>query len=220
MISHREEGHYGAMDDASVALSRASTPSPARVGPKRRRSRAGAHGPADPQRMRAVVEAHFDFIWRLLRRLGVPAPTADDAAQQVFLVAADKIGPVAPERERSFLFAVAMRVAAEERRRRKRHPDSPQDQALDEVKDDSPGPDELVDRARARAMMQQILDRLPLEQRVVFVLYELEEMTTSEIAQLLGVPMGTVASRLRRGRAAFEQAAHRLRARGVRVGAQ
>jgi RNA polymerase sigma-70 factor (ECF subfamily) len=210
VINRPHSGHYGAMGDVSVALSKASVPTP---------DRAGTLGPADPGRMRSLVEAQFDFIWRLLRRLGVPAPSADDAAQQVFLVAAAKIGPVARERERSFLFAVAIRVAAGERRHRKRHPDSPRGLNLAEVKDESPGPEELLDQARARAIMQQILDRLPLEQRVVFVLYELEDMTNSEIAELLRVPSGTVASRLRRGRAAFEQAVDRLRARGVRVGA-
>jgi RNA polymerase sigma-70 factor, ECF subfamily len=199
------------MGDASAALSTPSVPT---------KDRAGRLGPADPARMRALVEAHFDFIWRLLRRLGVPAPAADDAAQQVFLVAASKIGPVVPERERSFLFAVAMRVAAAERRYRKRHPDGSQGATLAELEDESPGPEELVDRARARALMEQILDRLPLELRVVFVLYELEEMTTPEIAELLRIPAGTAASRLRRGRAAFEQGVERLRARGVRVGAR
>ena len=220
MINRGQDGHYGAMSDTSVALSKASVPPPDRARPRRGRSGPGTHGPANPGRMRALVEAHFDFIWRVLRRLGVPEPTVDDAAQQVFLVAADKIGPVAERRERSFLFAVAVRVAAGERRHSRRHPDIPKGQPLAELQDESAGPEELVDRARARAIMQQILDRLPLEQRVVFVLYELEDMTTSEIAELLRVPMGTVASRLRRGRAAFEQAVDRLRARGVRAGAK
>jgi RNA polymerase sigma-70 factor, ECF subfamily len=66
--------------------------------------------------------------------------------------------------------------------------------------DPDPGPDELVDRDRARAALDAILAAMPLELRAVFVLYELEQLTMAEIAALLELPPGTVASRLRRAR--------------------
>src|SRR5882757_6772788 len=65
----------------------------------------------DSARLTRVAQEHLDFVWRCLRRFGVPAADADDAAQQVFLVAADKLSDVPVERERAFLFATAARVA-------------------------------------------------------------------------------------------------------------
>src|ERR1043166_8592232 len=78
---------------------------------------------AGPALLRQVVAQHFDFLWRSLRRLGVPAASVDDAAQRVFLVAARKLGAVAPERTRAYLFAIALRIAAEDRRARRRRPE-------------------------------------------------------------------------------------------------
>ena len=170
-------------------------------------------GTVDEHRMRAVVRAHFDFVWRILRRLGVPERHVDDAAQEVFIVAARKMGVVAAAKERSFLFAVALRVAAEQRRAEKRRPVPIDPDAWSTVADSSPAPDELLDERRTRALMDQILESIPFEQRVVFVLFEMEDMTTADIAALMQIPMGTVASRLRRARELFFQAVDRLKAR-------
>jgi RNA polymerase sigma-70 factor, ECF subfamily len=170
-------------------------------------------GPVDERRMRAVVGDHFDFVWRVLRRLGVPELHVDDAAQEVFIVAATKMGTVATARERSFLFAVALRVAAEHRRAEKRRPAAADGAAWATIADSRPGPDELTDDLRTRRLLDQILESIPLEQRAVFVLFEMEELTTIEIATLMQIPMGTVASRLRRGREPFFQAVDRLKAR-------
>jgi RNA polymerase sigma-70 factor (ECF subfamily) len=79
--------------------------------------------------------------------------------------------------------------------------------------DPAPGAEELVDRARARAELEAILDRMPLDLRAVFVLFELEQMTMAEIAATLDLPPGTVASRLRRGRESFQAAVRRRGAR-------
>jgi RNA polymerase sigma-70 factor, ECF subfamily len=169
----------------------------------------------DSQRMRAVVDAHFDFIWRVLRRLGVPQAGVDDATQRVFVVAAAKIGPVPPQGERSFLFAVALRVASEERRARKRRPEDAVGEHCADIVDPSPSPEELVDRTRARAIVDSVLEDLPFDLRIVFVLFEMEEMSTREIARLLELPAGTVASRLRRSRELFQAAVQRLKARRI-----
>ena len=61
---------------------------------------------------------------------------------------------------------------------------------------------------------------LSLEQRAVFVLYELEELSVPDIAELLGVPVGTAASRLRRARAAFSAASEHWRQTGQIPGRQ
>jgi RNA polymerase sigma-70 factor (ECF subfamily) len=82
------------------------------------------------------------------------------------------------------------------------------DDSFDPI-DDKPRPDELSDQTRARAVLDRVLVRMPEDMRVVFVLCEIEQMTAPEIARLLDLPVGTVASRLRRGRELFEARAAR-----------
>ncbi len=166
--------------------------------------------PAPEVRLRQLFETHFDFVWRSLRRLGVPELTADDAAQEVFMVASRRLAEIEVGRERSYLFATALRIAANARRaivRRGEH----DEEAVETLVDQAPGPDELADRQRARAFLDRVLEAMDLELRAVFVLYELEEMTMAEIAVTLELPPGTVASRLRRAREAFQATVARLR---------
>src|SRR5262245_58299657 len=75
---------------------------------------------AEEARLRVLVGEHFDFIWRSLRRLGVPHTDVDDCAQQVFWVAARKLSMIAEGSERAFLFSTALRVASDARRSRMR----------------------------------------------------------------------------------------------------
>jgi RNA polymerase sigma-70 factor (ECF subfamily) len=163
-------------------------------------------------RLRALQEEHFEFLWRSLRRLGVPEADVDDAVQQVFLVAARR--EIQPGAERSFLFSTALRVASHARRTLRRRRES--DEAVPEQTDTSPSPEELLDRRRARALLDEVLEALPLDLRAVFILFELEEMTVVQIAAMLGIPTGTAASRLRRGRELFQQAVARVRTQAPR----
>jgi len=166
----------------------------------------------NPDRLRRVATAHLDFVWRCLRRFGVPAADADDAAQQVFLVAAQKLDEVPVDKERSFLFATAARVAANARRsihRRKQAYENlahvPEDPVVTQ--------DQLADQLRARALLDQVMESMPEDLRAVFVLFEIEEMSVYEIADAIGIPLGTVGSRLRRARKAFQDAVTRYRAK-------
>ncbi len=169
-------------------------------------------------RFRAMVDGHFDFIWRSLRGLGVPSANADDAAQQVFLVAAQKLELIAAGSERSFLFSTARGIAANARRSRARSREVPEEGALAEPVDGAPDPEQEAARAQARRVLEGILEGLSDDLRSVFVLFELEGMTTMQMAELLGVPMGTVASRLRRAREEFQAATKRFQAsRGGRT---
>ena len=172
--------------------------------------------PADPARMRVVVAEHFDFLWRSLRRLGVPAASVDDAAQRVFLIAARKLGAVATERTRAFLFAIALRIAAEDRRARRRCPEVSGLELETLPVDPGPSAEELTERTEARTLMQTILESMVIEQRAVFVLFEVEELSLTEIGALLELPRGTVASRLRRARETFAAAIARIRAQNKR----
>jgi RNA polymerase sigma-70 factor, ECF subfamily len=150
------------------------------------------------------VDLHYDFTWRSLRRLGVAQADSDDAAQQVFLVASRKVGSIRSGCVRAFLFQTALRVAADFRRAfRRRRESSIDDLECSDVADSSPLSDELVELRRARERLDQILDNMSLEVRAVFVLHEIDQMTMTDIANLIGIPVGTVASRLRRARQVF-----------------
>jgi RNA polymerase sigma-70 factor (ECF subfamily) len=173
----------------------------------------------DSARLTRVAQEHLDFVWRCLRRFGVPAADADDAAQQVFLVAADKLSDVPVERERAFLFATAARIAANARRSIRRR-QSAYDNLSQAPEEPSVSQDELSDQLRARALLDQVMADMPEDLREVFVLFEIEEISIQDIATTLEIPIGTVGSRLRRARQAFQQAVTRHRARiGFRQGA-
>ncbi|HEX6764769.1 MAG TPA: sigma factor, partial [Polyangiaceae bacterium] len=113
-------------------------------------------------RLRALVTEHFDFVWRSLRRLGVPAADADDSAQEVFLTVSRKLASVEQGRERAFLFAVALRVASTSRRSRSRRPEALELDAL-EVQAEGLDPEELVELARARPLLDELLNELAFD---------------------------------------------------------
>jgi RNA polymerase sigma-70 factor (ECF subfamily) len=157
------------------------------------------------ERIEAVVQEHYDLVWRSLRRFGVADAEADDAAQQVFCVFARRLDDVPPEKERTFLFGVVLRIAQASRRERARRAEVSDDEAIAAIVATAPGADEQLDAARARAVLDGLLAQMPIELRTVFVLYEIEEMTMAEIATTLELPSGTVASRLRRARETFQE---------------
>jgi RNA polymerase sigma-70 factor, ECF subfamily len=166
------------------------------------------------ERLRRTVRLHYDFLWRSLRRLGVVEAQCDDAAQQVLVVFSRKLADVPQENERSFLFGTAIRVASDYRKQSGRRREVGDDDAIDAEPSVAPGADELVDQRRARELLDHVLDAMPDELRTVLVLAEIEGMTMSETADLLAIPPGTVASRLRRARIAFEEQVAILAARG------
>jgi len=165
-------------------------------------------------RLRAMLDAHYDFVWRSLRRLGVPSTDVDDCAQQVFWVAAKKLDDIQEGSERAFLFGSAMRVASDARRSRSRRREAPAlPEESTEALDPGPDPEQAASMRRARAVLDEVLDAMPMDLRAPFVLFELEEMSTAEIGAMLGLPTGTVASRLRRAREEFQAIVARRKAK-------
>ena len=152
-----------------------------------------------PTRVEGLVRKHYAFVWRLLRRLGLREGDADDAAQQVFLTASARLGSVEPARERSFLYGVALNVGARARRSLSRRREEPLEAASESAAHE-PSAERLVEMRQARRLLDRLLDEMPEDLRVVFVLFELEELTAIEISRMLDLPMGTVASRVRRAR--------------------
>jgi RNA polymerase sigma-70 factor (ECF subfamily) len=162
--------------------------------------------------LRALLDRHHAEIWRVVRRLGVPDAAAEDVAQQVFVVAASKLDSIEKGRERAFLFGVAVRLASNHRKKSAFRNESASDE-MDELVSEAPHAEELLDRKQLRQLLDEVLDSLPQDLRTVLVLFELEELRLEDIARVLGIPRGTAASRLRRAREAFDEAAKRARAR-------
>jgi RNA polymerase sigma-70 factor (ECF subfamily) len=173
---------------------------------------AGAAAGTDA-RLVTVVRRHYDLIWRSVRRFGVPASAADDAVQHVLLLLADRLWQIEVGRERAFLLSVSVRVAANFRRRigRTREVALP---AGDGEPTGGASPEDLLEQKEQRSKLDEGLGTLPLDQRAVFVLFELEGLTLPEIADSLGIPLGTATSRLRRARARFEHWLSERRAAG------
>ncbi|HEX8793711.1 MAG TPA: sigma-70 family RNA polymerase sigma factor [Polyangiaceae bacterium] len=163
-------------------------------------------------RLRELVDEHYDFVWRTLRYLGVPDANAEDGAQKVVCVLARRLDEVEKGAERAFLFSTALRVAATMRRSDRRRPRASSDDDVEALAHSMPSTEELLDERRAHETLRRVLDEMPLELRVVFVLFELEELTSPDIATMLGIPVGTVASRLRRARETFQAIVRRMKA--------
>ncbi|HEV8548920.1 MAG TPA: sigma-70 family RNA polymerase sigma factor [Polyangiaceae bacterium] len=159
-----------------------------------------------PPALRKLVAEHLDFVWRSLRRFGVPTADVDDATQQVFLIANDKLSKIHPGSERSFLVGVATRVASHVRRSFHRREAAEQRLSVNPL-EATLNPEELTQRLEARALLDRVLDAMPEELRAVFVLFELEELSIDQTAALLILPRGTVATRLRRAREVFHEQA-------------
>ncbi len=163
-------------------------------------------------RLETLVRAEFAYVWRLCRRLGLPDGDADDAAQQVFLTAARRLSVVREGSERAFLYGVAVNVAAKWRTAHARRRET-SDASLESIESVLPSAEDLLTEESERRLLDALLDTMPDDLRTVFVLHEIEQQTAPQIAEVLGVPLGTAASRLRRAREDFAARLARFRAR-------
>ncbi|MEY4550422.1 MAG: hypothetical protein RL685_6617 [Pseudomonadota bacterium] len=170
--------------------------------------------PAAAAQLRRLVEQHFAFVWRCLRRTGIMEADIDDALQRVFLTAARKLTEIRAGSERSFLFRVAHGEARHLRRSYRRRGEV----GAEALQDKSTGalrPDELAGRQQALSFVSGVLEQMEEELRTVFVLCEVEELSSAEVAEALGLPLGTVKSRLRRAREDFALRTRSLREQGL-----
>lgn len=160
---------------------------------------------------RALYDAHAAFVWRTLRRLGVPPAHLEDACQETFVVVHKRLAGFDGASPRSWIFAIAMRVASDHRKRAHVR----RERSVAEVPEAvtaAPQHDDLENRRR-RDLLQSVLDSLDEGKRAVFVLYELEGMPMPEIAKTLGCPLQTAYSRLHSARDKVRAAVSRLEAR-------
>jgi len=162
-----------------------------------------------------VYEAHFRYVWRCLRSLGVREAQLDDALQDVFIVVQRRLpefdGRVALS---TWLYAIALRVArkARDRARRDALKASPETEG-----DEAPAPHADAEAAlqhnQRLLLARAALESLDDEKREVFVLAQVEQMSAPEMARIIGVPLNTVYSRLRAARQAFASEVERLSSR-------
>jgi RNA polymerase sigma-70 factor, ECF subfamily len=145
-----------------------------------------------------LYKSYQAFVWRNARRLGCADEWVDDAVQEVFLVAARRLSELGPDANvRGWLFAILYRVVQRMKRDRgryrarlKRYSETRSEACAD-------GPE---GRSNAARQLRDLLASLDESKRVIVILIELEGMTSAEVARLLGIPNGTVDSRLRAAR--------------------
>jgi RNA polymerase sigma-70 factor (ECF subfamily) len=170
-------------------------------------------GPS-PVELAELVLEHADFVFRSLRRLGLGVAEAEDCAQQVFLVAGQKISTIQRGKERAFLFGTVKNLAAEFRRRSARRAEIELVEAsMEDALAIESSLDEELDQKRARALLDEVLAAMPEKYREVFVLSEIEELSATEVGLCLDIPPGTVASRLARSREVFDETLNRIQKR-------
>jgi RNA polymerase sigma-70 factor (ECF subfamily) len=158
-------------------------------------------------------------VWRVLRRCGVGQSDIDDAAQLVFIQMNRRWSQLSTFEERAlraYVLCMATGTAREMGRGRSRR-FRKEDAATREPSPSAVAtPEEMMARKESCAIVDQILSTMDAERREVFVLYEIEELSGREIAEHLGIPAGTVASRLRAAREQFEQMVAKLPEGGPR----
>jgi RNA polymerase sigma-70 factor (ECF subfamily) len=167
-----------------------------------------------PETFASIYEKYADFVWLSLQRLGVRASDRQDLCHDVFVVAYKKL-PDYTERAavRRWLFAISLRLASNYRRkaylRFERSSDGIDGDDASAPTPEFAWPEAAAARREAFARAQTILADMQALQRVVFVMFEIEGIACDAIASELGVPLGTVYSRLHTARKFFQAEAQR-----------
>lgn len=165
----------------------------------------------EPMNAGELFRAHAAFVARFLTRLGGRPQDLDDLVQEVFLVAHRRGGFVeGPASPTTWLAEIALRVASQRRRTLRRKPERADPAALATAAAGQRSPAETLQSAERLARVQRALDKLDLEHRAVFLLFEIEGQDCATIAAGLGVPIGTVYSRLHTARRRFKETHARL----------
>jgi RNA polymerase sigma-70 factor, ECF subfamily len=175
-------------------------------------SNTGSGGPVELPDFATVYDQNFAFVWRLAANSRVPPSHLDDVVQETFLAIHRKLPTFEGRSSLRTWIAAITRNTAKEFLRRKRHQLLGEELDLDSSASASMGPAEQLEAAAAAQLLDQFLDELPEEQREVFLLAEVEQMTANEIAQVLDVNPNTVRTRLRAARMSVQASLARHRA--------
>ena len=171
----------------------------------------------EPQEFRAFFRTHYAFVWRCVRRLGVPTAELDDVVQEVFLAAhSDRASFEGRSSIKTWLYGVAVNRARMHHRSRARRAQRRQDGGALVV---AQPPSDLVSRHAAVDLLDRLVSSLDPPKRQVFVLIELEDVPAKEVAAQLDISINTVHSRLRLARRRITTEVRRMRARRERESA-
>lgn len=161
--------------------------------------RAGDHGAFE-----SVVHSYYAYVYRLSLRMLGNAGDAEDAAQEAFLRIHRSVSRFKGEASLStWIYRIAYNTCLDELRRQKRRPITPLDEVAHgtlHLTDGRRGPEDTVVATEESQTVRDGLAELPVEYRIVLVLREVEDLSYDEIASVLKCPVGTVRSRLARGR--------------------
>ena len=164
------------------------------------------------QQLATIYRENYEFVWRSVRRLGLPEAQVDDAVQDVFMVAYRRLADFEGRSTiRTWLFGIALRVVKDHRRKAMRL--DKRIKSLGAIQPPQPGTnlEDTIARKRAIQLLDSILEELDDPQRAVFIMAEIEGMTAPEISSALDVKLNTVYSRLRLARKKFQRALSRYR---------
>lgn len=169
------------------------------------------HATASSRSSADIFREHGAFVWRLLRRLGVPAADLDDLTQEVFISVHRSLDRYEERNQlKAWLYRICVRQASRHRRNLPPASHVDPDQLMESA---NAGPEAALRDQEQRANFERLLGVLDEERRTVFVLYEIEELSMHEVAQAVGCPLPTAYSRLRSARKLVLEAAHRLELR-------
>ncbi len=162
---------------------------------------AAAAGGGDRRALELLLERHLDRVHAVCQRITGDPDDAADATQEALIAVARSIGRFDGRAAfTTWLYRVATNAALDETRRRSRRP-LPHD-VLPDRPAPGPGPEATV---AARLDVETALAQLPLEFRAAVVLRDLCDLDYAQIADVLGIPAGTVRSRIARGRGALAE---------------
>jgi RNA polymerase sigma-70 factor (ECF subfamily) len=157
--------------------------------------------------LEAIYARHADFVWRTLLRMGVSHDDVADAVQDVFLTVHQQLGAFEARCALStWLFTLCRTVATRRRRQYRRERENVTDDGTDEIIDLRADVGRAAEHNQDLLLLESILASLDPNQRNVFILFELEKMSGEDIGRALGIPLGTVYSRLQLARSTFRQA--------------
>ena len=160
-----------------------------------------------------VYELHADFVWRTLQHLGVHDADLEDLGQEVFVTVHRRLASFdGRSKLTTWLFGICLHLAQRHRRRAYFRLELLHAEPPERVDPETPEARYASEEARVR--LERLLDKLSPERRATFVMFEVEGMSCEEIAELTGVPVGTVYSRLHLARKLVTAAAARLRRSG------
>jgi RNA polymerase sigma factor (sigma-70 family) len=151
-----------------------------------------------------LFNRHFDSVCRFFANKA--ANEVDDLIQRTFLACVEGRDRFRGDASfRGYLFGVARNVLRRHYRDKRYH-DERFDPLVVSVHDLGPGPSMLIADKREQALLLQALRRLPMDHQITLELYYWENMSGSELAQVLDIPEGTVRGRIRRAKQLLETA--------------